>query len=432
MLRFAPSPTGDMHIGDLRVALFNYIYSKQVNETLTIRIEDIDQSQNIEGKDAEILGLLALFGIEHETTSYQSESMKRHQLMALQLLNTKRAFNCFCTSESLEAKQKAAEQTNKTYRYDGTCENLAAEQSIDNESPFSVRIKKPLTAIDFSDKIKGEQHFEPEDVDSFIILNQDKMPTQNFASAVDDMISDISLVIRDEKHLLNTPKQMALRAALGYTKSIEYAHLPSVLNNSGEKIGQADHKLNLKWLLEEGFLPEAIINYLLLLGNRPPKEIFTLTEAIGFLDISKLSQDSVTFDMDKLRYINCEHLRLMDDTELSRFVGFADADLGKAAKIYLEEVSTTKELKEKISAIFAEKSEEGEYGEFVAQFKALLKEAPHFTTFSELKDYIMDKSGVKDEKFTTSIHIVLTGTKHGPDLEELYPLIKNYLTEIIR
>ena len=429
MLRFAPSPTADMSIGDLRVALFNYIYSKQVNEQLTIRVEDTNKAENIEGKDAEFLGLLELFGIKYETVSYQSEGFKRHQLMALQLLNTQRAFNCFCTNKTLDAKQKAARKDKKTYRYDGTCENLTMAESGDNENPFSVRIKKPITAIEFTDKVKGDKHFEPEDIDSFIILDQNKMPSNIFAGAVDDMISDVSLVIRSEDHILNTPKQMAVRAALGYTKSIEYAHLPGILNNSGEKMSFKDDSFSVKHLLEEGFIPEAIINYLVLLGNDVPKEIFTLDEAVEFFDIAKVSTEAAKFDMEKLRFINCEHLNLMDDVELSRYVGFADADLGKAAKIYLEEVSTTKELKEKMAAIFSEKSEDNES---VKQLKALLKQAPHFESFEKLQDYIIKESDIKDENLLKSIRNVLTGAEHGPDLETLYPLIKNYLAEIIR
>ncbi|MDH5464346.1 MAG: glutamate--tRNA ligase [Thiovulaceae bacterium] len=432
MLRFAPSPTGDMHIGNLRVALFNYIYSQQTHEPLTIRIEDTDQARNIEGKDKEILGLLELFGIEYESVSHQSDNKKRHQLMALQLINTQRAFNCFCTPEQLEADREAAKAAKKPYRYSGRCENLAAEQTIDNMNPFTVRIKKPLTSIDFTDKIKGEKHFEPEDIDSFIILREDKLPTYNFACAVDDMLSDITLVIRGEDHMSNTPKQMAIRAALGYTKSIEYAHLPIILNESGKKMSKRDDASSVKWLLEEGFIPAAISNYLCLLGNKPPKEIFDIKEAVEFFDITKLSKAAAKFDIDKLRFVNREQLKMLDDTELSRYVGFADAKIGKAAKIYLEEASTTKELKAKIAKIFSEKTECGEYTETVMTFKKVLQNAAHFETFDELKDYLIKETGIKGKMFFKSIRILLTGSENGPELPDLYPLIKDYLAEIIR
>ncbi len=432
MLRFAPSPTGDMHIGNLRVALFNYLQSKKTGEGLTIRIEDTDKARTIEGKDKEILDILNLFGIEYESVSYQSENFKRHQMFALQLIQSKIAFNCFCDEETLNRKQEEAKAAKKPFRYDDACLTLPDEVTLDHPKPFSVRIKRPLIAIDFTDRIQGKKHFEPEEIDSFIILNQEKMPTSNFACAVDDMLSDISLVIRGEDHIFNTPKQMAIRAALGYTKSIEYAHLPIILNDKGEKMSMRDNASSVKWLLTEGFLPEAISNYLCLLGNKTPKEIFTMQEAIEFFDLNALSESAAKFDIDKLRFINREHLKIMDDTELSRYVGFADADIGKAAKIYLEEASTTKELRAKIEAIFAEKKECGEYTEYVEQFKRLLQDAPHFKTFKEVQDYIIEKSGVKGENFLKSIRLLLTGAEHGPDLAELYPYIKNYLSEIIR
>lgn len=432
MLRFAPSPTGDMHIGNLRVALFNYIYAQKTGEGLTIRIEDTDQARNIEGKDKEILDILDLFGIKYEYVMYQSENIKKHQTFALQLLNNKRAFNCFCDEATLEEKREAAKLAKKPFRYDGTCENLPAAETIDNPRPFSVRIKKPNSAIEFDDLIKGPKHFEPEDIDSFIILRQDKNPTYNFACAVDDMLSDISLVIRGEDHISNTPKQIAVRYALGYDKEIKYAHLPIILNSAGKKMSKRDDASSVKWLLEEGFLPDAIINYLCLLGNKTPKEIFSLEEAIAWFDLSKLSKSAAKFDLDKLRFINREHLKRMDDTELSRYVGFADQDIGKAAKIYLDEASTTKDLKAKIGAIFAPKENFGAFEPYALQFREALKIAPFFDDFKDLQEYLIAQTGIKGKNFFKSIRLLLTGAEHGPELDQLYPYIKNYLQEIIK
>ncbi|KIM10694.1 MAG: glutamylglutaminyl-tRNA ligase [Sulfuricurvum sp. PC08-66] len=432
MLRFAPSPTGDMHLGNLRVALYNYIVSRQTGEGFTIRIEDTDKERNIPGKDKEILELLALFGFHYDHLMYQSENIKKHQLFALQLIGSKRAFNCFCTPETLEAKRQASIENKIAYRYDGACENLPAEAVIDNKTPFVVRIKKPLTSITFTDKIKGTITFEPDDIDSFIILRQDKNPTYNFACAVDDMLSDISLVIRGEDHISNTPKQMAIRAALGYTKTMEYAHLPIILNDEGKKMSKRDDASSVKWLLEEGFIPSAIINYLVTLGNSTPKEIFTLDEAIEWFDLSKISKAPARFDIQKLRFVNREHLKMLDDEELSRYVGFIDANIGKAAKLFLEETSTTKELREKFTLMFAQKEAEGEYGEVIATFKTLLKKAPYFESFDELKNYLTQESGIKGKPMFKGLRLLLTGQEHGVDLTQLYSYIKTYLQEIIR
>ena len=432
MLRFAPSPTGDMHIGNLRVALFNYILSVQKNEDLIIRIEDTDKERNIEGKDKEIIGLLDLFGIKYKDVTYQSANLKYHRAMGVQLLHERIAFNCFCAPETLEAKRDQAKSDRKAYRYDDACLFLTPEQTIDNECPFTVRLRKPSVDVSFTDAIKGEMRFSPEDIDSFIILRADKNPTYNFACAIDDMIADISMVIRGEDHVSNTPKQIAVRAALNYTKEIEYAHLPIILNESGKKMSKRDDASSVKWLLEEGFLPSAIINYLILIGNKPPQEIFTLEEALSWFDLSRISKAPAKFDIDKLRFINKKHLQNLDDVELSRYVGFADKDIGKLAKIYLDEASTTKELRTKISAIFSEKSIPEEFSEPATKMKEVLQNAPFFEEFDAFKTHIMQESGLKGKNFFKPLRLLLSGAEHGPDLAEIYPLIKNYMSEIVK
>jgi len=432
MLRFAPSPTGDMHIGNLRVALFNYILSVQRNEDLIIRLEDIDKERNIEGKDQEIIGLLDLFGIKYKDVIYQSANLKYHRAMGLQLLHEKIAFNCFCTPETLESKREQAKSRNKAYRYDDTCLSLTPEETIDNESAFTVRLRKPNVDVSYTDKIKGDMTFTPVDIDSFIILRADKSPTYNFACAIDDMIADISMVIRSEDHVQDTPKQIAARAALNYTKEIEYAHLPIILNGSGEKMNKHDDAFNVKWLLEEGFLPSAIINYLLLIGNKPPQEIFELKDALEWLDLSKISKAPEKFDIDKLRFINKTHLAMLDEVELSRYVGFADSDIGKLAQLYLEEASTTKELKTKIGAIFSEKNIPDDFAEAVAIMKPIIKNAPFIQTFDEFKSYIIKESGLKDNFFLKPLRLLLTGAEDGPEVADMYPFLKNYLPEIVK
>ena len=432
MLRFAPSPTGDMHIGNLRLALFNYILSVQKNEDLIIRIEDTDKERNIEGKDQEIIGLLDLFGIKYRDVIYQSDNLKYHRAMGLQLLHEKIAFNCFCTPETLEAKREQAKANKKDYRYDDACLSLTPEQTIDNEMPFTVRLRKPNVDVEFTDGIKGPMSFTPADIDSFVIMRADKSPTYNFACAIDDMIADISMVIRDEDHLSDTPKQIAVRAALNYTKEIEYAHLPIILNESGKKMSKRDDASSVKWMLEEGFLPDAIINYLILIGNKPPQEIFSLEEALKWFDLSKISNTSQNFDIDKLRFINREHLKMMNDVELSRYVGFADKEIGQLTKLYVDEVSTTKGLREKISAIFAEKKVPAELEETAEKIKAVLLKAPFFEEFNDFKSYIMQETDLTGDNLSKPLRILLSSAEDGPELDLMYPFIKNYLMEIVK
>ena len=431
MLRFAPSPTGDMHIGNLRVAIFNYIVARQRKEPFIVRIEDTDKARNVEGKDREILEILKLFGLQPHQVYYQSHNLTIHQHMAIKLLESRKAFACFCTPEELEAEREAAKSAKKAYRYSGKCEHLSDAEVLANEKPFTIRIKKPDTSIRFDDLIKGAQRFDPDDIDAFVIMRADKTPTYNFACAVDDMLHDISLVIRGEDHVSNTPKQIHIRRQLGYEKEIEYAHLPIILNEAGKKMSKRDDASSVKWLLTEGFLPEAIANYLVLLGNHPPKEIFNLEEAIEWFDLKKISKAPAKFDIDKLRQLNREHMARMDAKELSRAFGFADASIGELAKCYLEEASTIQEIKPKIEAIFAAKPMDGEWSDELRILKETLKEAPPFETFDELKSYLTEKTGLKGKRFFKPLRILLTGSEHGPELSHLYPYLKSYLQEIV-
>lgn len=432
MLRFAPSPTGDMHIGNLRVALFNYIVSKQKKEDLIIRIEDTDKERNIEGKDQEILEILALFGIRYSQVMYQSENVRFHSAMALQLIHEKKAFSCFCSTEWLEKKREEAKENKEAYRYDDACRNLPDELVIDNLNPFTIRLARPDSTIVIDDLIKGSVSFEPDAVDSFIIMRQDKTPTYNFACAVDDMLSDISLVIRGEDHMSNTPKQDHIRKSLGYEKNVQYAHLPIILNDMGKKMSKRDDASSVKWLLEEGFVPSAISNYLILIGNKPPCEVFDMEDAIEWFHLESISKSPARFSMDLLRHINKEHLKKMDATELSRYVGFADANIGELAKIYLEEASTTKELKSKITTIFAPKEMPQEFSEAAKIITQTIKDAPYFEEYDEFKNYIMKTSGLKGKDFFKPLRILLTGKENGPDLALIYKYLKNYIGEIVK
>lgn len=423
MLRFASSPTGDMHIGDLRVALFNFIVAQQRKEDFIVRIEDIEKEKNIEGTDQEILDILDLFEIKYSQTIYQSQNFRFHSAMALQLMHEKKAFSCFCSPEWLDKKRQEAKDAKKPYKYDDACANLPAELVIDNENPFTIRIRKPEKEIVVKDLIKGDIVFKPEDMESFQIMNVDKTPTYNFACAVDDMLSDISLVILNEDNMDNTPKQVHIRAALQYDKKIEYAHVPIVLN---------DNEFNVKQLLEQGYLPSAIANYLILLGNKTPKEIFTMQEAIEWFSFENISKSPARFDIDMLKHINKEHLKDLDAKELSRYVGFADNEIGELARLYIEEAGTTKELKSKIAPIFAPKVIPQELKEQAEIIKNTIKNAPYFDEYEDFKNFVMKNSALKGEEFSKSLKVLLTGTEQGPDITEIYKYLKNYLGEIIK
>lgn len=405
MLRFACRPNGDMTIDDLRIALINFIVAKQRKEEFIVRIDDRDKENIIEGKDQEILEILALFGIEYSQLLYQSQHNRFYSAMALQLLHEKKAFNCFCSHEYLEKKREEAKQNNQAYRYDDACENLPAELVIDNTNPFAVRIKKPQNS---------------KDLDSFLILTQEKIPTNTFASAIDDMLSDISLIVCSKEEQNDTLKQEHIRESLGYDKSVEFVYLTPF--KSGVSVTS---------LLKDGILPSAILNYLISTTINPPKEIFTLQEAIEWFDLNKISESPTCFDINTLLDLNREHLKKLDNKELSRYVGFADEEIGALAKTYLKEVHTTKELRSKIEPIFQSKTIPQEFSKMADVMRKVIKSAPYFDTYDDFKAYVIKESALSEEDFMQTLHILFTGAKDGSDVVLIYQHLKNYIGEII-
>lgn len=434
MLRFAPSPTGDMHIGNLRVAIINYIVAMQNHTNFIVRIEDTDKERNIEGKDAEILQILEKFSLPHSQLFYQSANLHIHQNLAIKLLEEKKAFICTCTPQELELDREKAKSQGIAYRYSGKCTNKTKEEVEEiraSNTPFVIRIKKPDNDISFTDLIKGAITTKPNEVDSFVILRNDSTPTYNFACSCDDMLTNIDTIIRGEDHLSNTPKQIHIKSSLGYDKETQYAHLPIILNNENKKMSKRDDASSVKWLLEQGFLPDAIINYLLLLGNKTPTEVFTLPEAIAWFDLKSISKSPAKFDIDKLRFLNREHLKAMEDKTFSKLFGFSDEEIGKLGKLYLEEASTLGELEPKIKAIFSPKNFENEWGEAMRTIQGILMKAPYLEDYDTFKSYIIENTGLKGKNLFKPLRLLLTNAEHGPELSDIYKYIRSYLLEVI-
>ena len=434
MLRFAPSPTGDMHIGNLRVAILNYLIAQQREESFIVRIEDTDKAHNIEGKDTEIMQILEKFALLHESVFHQSEHLHMHQTLAIRLLEEGKAFVCTCSDEEIKADREASKVQKIAYRYSGQCFDVNKEEHANLKErgiPFVVRIKKPTEPIINHDLIKGDSTTAPNEVDSFVILRADGTPTYDFSCACDDMLSGVDFIVRGEDQLSSTPRQKHIKTLLGYETETTYAHLPIILNTEAIKMDKRDDAGSVKWMFEKGFIPDAIINYLLLLGySKAPKEIFTLPEAIEWFKIENISKSAAEFDIDKLRFINREHLKLIDDKRLSTLFGFADEDIGKLAKLYLEEASTLKELESKIKSIFSPKDFEGEWSDQMRTMEDIILNAPMIDDFNEFKAHIIKESGLKGDHLLKPLRLLLTGAEHGPELSEIYPLIKPYLLEV--
>lgn len=435
MLRFAPSPTGDMHTGNLRAALFNYILSLQRKEKFLLRIEDTDTARNIEGKDKEILFLLTLFGIKWDSLVYQSENFPRHRQLTEYLITQGKAFYCYCTKDFLDKKREEAKAQKRAFRYDDTWAEL---QKDENPKPV-VRLRGAKVAMKFEDKIKGILEFAPNEIDSFVILKEDGIPTYNFACAVDDMLYNVSFIVRGEDHVSNTPKQMLVYEGLDYKEAVEFAHLPILLNEEGKKMSKRDNASSVQWLLDEGFLPAAITNYLILMGNKTPCEVFTLNEAVEWFDITKIAKAPAKFDLDKLRFLNREHFKRLNEQDLAVLLGYKDASIGGLAKLYLQESSTLNELRDKIDRIFVKKSLilESSFKQEIEILQNALLELINQKDFSKedfevFKSLAMQKSKLKGKQFFKPLRLLLTGFEHGPELSDLFPYLRLYLEEILR
>ena len=438
MLRFAPSPTGDMHIGNLRAAIFNYILAKQRKERFLLRIEDTDFARNIEGKDKEICSLLTLFGLQWDSLVYQSENFPRHQKFAQFLLKQGKAFYCYCSKEFLESKKQEAIDSKRAFRYD---DSWAQAQKDSNANPV-VRLKGASEAICYTDNIKGRLEFLPNELDSFVILREDGVPTYNFACACDDMLYDISYIVRGEDHTSNTPKQILIHKALGYDKDIAFAHLPIILNDSGKKMSKRDCASSVAWLLSEGFLPSAICNYLIAMGNHTPKEIFTLSEAIEWFDIANIAKSPVRFDIARLRFINHAHLCNLSEDKIALLLESSKqyaSQIGALGKIYLEEASTLNELRGKINALLEPKDIKASYEgqDFSTQCEKLFNTLEKLTKnppqeYEEFKKLAMEQSTLKGKEFFKPLRILLTGASHGPDISAMYPHLRELLPYILK
>ncbi|WP_334092085.1 glutamate--tRNA ligase [Helicobacter typhlonius] len=437
MLRFAPSPTGDMHIGNLRAAIFNYIIAKQSRQKFLIRIEDTDIARNIEGKDKEILNILNLFGLLWDNLVYQSDNFDKHRQLAQYLIDKGLAFYCYCSKEFLESKRLEAKEQKKPFRYDMQWAEL---EKHTNPKPV-VRLKGAESAISFIDAIKGEVRFEANEIDSFVILKDDGIPTYNFACAVDDMLYDISFIVRGEDHVSNTPRQILIHRALGYDKVLGYAHLPIILGESGSKMSKRDSASSVAWLLEEGFLPQAIVNYLVSMGNHVPSEVFKLQDTYEWFDIKHIAKSPVKFDIKRLRFLNREHFKTLNEQEFALLLDSKDPSVGALAKLHLQEASTLNEIRAKIGCIFApknimQKENDESYEQECRMLYAFLREmieshSEDLKDYESMKNALLQKSNLKGKRFFKPLRILLTGTTHGLELSELYPYLRFFLRDIV-
>ena len=338
-VRFAPSPTGYLHVGGARTALYNWLFARHVGGVFILRIEDTDIDRSRPELTTAILESMEWLGLTWvEGPFHQSDRLDRYRQVAAELERLGHAYPCFCTPEGLQAKRKQAEAERRPWKYDGTCRRLSPEERQkfrSTDRPFAMRFLVPESGkTSFEDQVYGHIEVEHRDLEDFVLLRSDGHPTYHLGVVADDLDMRITHVVRGADHISNTPKQILMYRALG-TAEPAFAHLPLILGPDKQRLSKRHGATSVAAYREQGILPEALVNFLALLGWAPPgqKEIVPLEEMIRDFELSAVSKSNAVFDLEKLAWMNSEYLRHLPADRLFAIVEqeLKSADLWREA-----------------------------------------------------------------------------------------------------
>ena len=386
-VRFAPSPTGYLHIGSARTAFFNWLFAKKSGGKFILRIEDTDIQRHMEETIDSVMESLKWLGINWDEGPdiggsfgpyRQSQRKKIYKDYANALLDEKKAYVCFCTPETLEQKRKNTAKDSKFFKYDRECLSLPEpkiKENLKKGLPYAVRLLVPENKdVIFNDSVYGEIRVNSQEIEDFILLRSNGLPTYNFSAAIDDILMEISHVIRGEDHLSNTPKQILIYNAFSIRLPL-FTHLPMILGQDDKKLSKRHGSISIESYREEGFLPEAIQNYLALLGWSYDEKttIFSLKDLIGKFSIENINKKPAKFDYEKLLWLNGTYIRNTDNNTLKNLIqkrieknvkdislipGLSKNDTGakieKIVPLIKERIKTLKEAEGKISPFFSQ------------------------------------------------------------------------------
>ncbi|MGY3716697.1 glutamate--tRNA ligase [Sutcliffiella cohnii] len=465
-VRYAPSPTGHLHIGNARTALFNYLFARNQNGKFIIRIEDTDKKRNIEGGEESQLKFLKWLGIDWDESvdmggEYgpyrQSERNDIYKKLYDELVEKGLAYKCYCTEEELEAEREAQIARGEMPRYSGQHRNLTKEQQdafVNEGRQPSIRFRVPEGKVyKFNDMVKGEVAFESDGIGDFVIVKKDGTPTYNFAVAVDDHLMQISHILRGDDHISNTPKQMMIYEAFGWDIP-QFGHMTLIVNEERKKLSKRDESIIqfIEQYEELGYLPEALFNFIGLLGWSPvgEEEIFSKEEFVNIFDPARLSKSPAVFDTQKLTWMNNQYLKKLDlDTvvELSlphlikagRFQeNMSDTEKQWAKdliSLYQEQMSFGAEIVELTEMFFKTHIEyneeasvvlaEEQVPEVLSAFAEELKNVEDFSAdnIKQSIKHVQKATGHKGKKLFMPIRVATTGQTHGPELPQAISLL---------
>lgn len=441
--RFAPSPTGYLHIGGLRTSLYSYLWARKTGGEFRLRIEDTDLARNSEEAMKAIIDAFDWVGLNYDgEVFYQSKRTDIYKQYIDKLLESGNAYKCYMSKEELDALRAAQEAAKQTTRYDGTWRPEPGKELPPVPAGVEpvIRIKAPTTGtIEFDDGVKGHMKFDANQVDDYVIARSNGMPTYNFVVAIDDALMGMTDVIRGDDHLSNTPKQIVVYNALGF-KVPKFYHVPMINNPEGKKLSKRDGAMDVMDYKRLGYLPEALLNFLVRLGwSNGDQEIFSMKEMLELFDPSNINKSASSYNGEKLLWLNSEYIKAVSNERLIEELKFFDLDLSNYPKkneildLAKQRAQTLVELKKSITDIIDIPTSYEESGvkkfikedtkELLEKYLLLLESNKNSLDSVEkieefTKPFIND-NGLKFPQLFQPIRIALTGGTQAPSVYDI-------------
>jgi len=440
--RFAPSPTGYLHIGGLRTALYSYLWARKNQGKFLLRIEDTDQKRNSNEAMEAIKRAFDWVGLNYDgDVFYQSKRFDLYKKYIDKLLDEGKAYKCYMSKEELQELRDAQMANKQRAKYDGRYRDFCGTPPS-GVDPV-IRIKAPQnTIIEFEDGIKGKVSFNTDDVlDDFIIARADGAPTYNFVVAIDDALMGLTDVIRGDDHLSNTPKQIVVYNALGF-EIPKFYHVPMILNPQGKKLSKRDGATDVMEYKSMGYFPEALLNFLVRLGwSHGDQEIFSMQEMLELFDPKDINKSASAYNGEKLLWLNSHYMKTLPYERIIEDLKDLGLDISSHPKKELlidahrERAKTVVELKEQIESIINEPTEfapkavkkflKGEWKEILTNFLETIKQSSCDSSeeFEKVTAKFMEKNEVKLGKLAQPIRIAITGNSVSPSLYDTMAIV---------
>lgn len=450
-VRFAPSPTGFLHVGGARTAIYNELLRRACGGAFILRIEDTDRERSDDAMTRQIQDALAWLGLEWDEGPFlQSERISHHREQVHRLMAEGKAYRCFATSEELDAARREAEQQGAAFLYPGTwrdADPAEVERRLAAGEPFAVRLKMPGGPVTFKDLVRGDMEFPPEVLDDYVLLRSDGTPTYHLSVCVDDVDMGITHVIRGEDHLSNTPKHVALFQALGSAVPM-FAHLPLILGQDRKRLSKRFGATSVEEFRAQGILAPALYNYLALLGWSPgeDRELMTRDEMAALFTPERLNDSPAVFDPTKLLWMNAQYLTRLSPEQLVQAVqpfalelGLADVDparLATAVELHRVRAQTLRELAEALPMYFQDHLEYDpalvqKYREDPAVLALVAELAARYAALAEFTVTALDEAlrtlarerGVKAGVLIHPLRFAVSAQTGGPGVFDLVALV---------